>query len=246
MLAAALRGRLSKDDPRTVAGVSLKCIWIAVVLAIQIEFWQGQRQIPSSFLSPTCSQLLCEACRANLNPELLLAWPSSASGLPSYCQSSLTFGKVNGSSHPASFHQRARSCSARLQSKIDRKKVSGVSLKCICIAVVLAIQFEFWQGQRQIPSSFFPPACSQLLCKACRARLTAKRLLACLSSASGLPSYWQSRLSFGRVNGRSHPASFHQRARSCSARPSQQRRPHICCWRVSQVHLDCRRIGNPV
>ena len=93
--------------------MALKRIWIAVGLAIQFEFWQGQRQIPSSFFSPACSQLLCEA------------W----------------------------------------QSKVDPKAVAWVALKRIWIAVGLAIQFEFWQGQRQIPSSFFSPACSQLLCE---------------------------------------------------------------------------------
>ena len=113
VLAAALRGRLSKDDPRLVAGVSLRCIWIGVVLAIQIEFWQGQRQTPSSFFSPACSQLLCEAGSAKTTPELLLACLSSASRLPSYWQSRLSFGSVNGRSHSAFYHQRARSCSAR-------------------------------------------------------------------------------------------------------------------------------------
>ena len=206
---------------------------------------------------------------------MLLEWLSSASGLLSYWQSRLSFGRVNGRSHLSSFHQRARSCSARpaqqrrpqiccwrvsqvhldcrrignpdavlarstavpiqllftsvlaaalqgLQSKIDRKKVAGVSLKCIWIAVVLAIQTEFWQGQRQIPSSFFSPTCSQLLCEAGSAKTTPELLLARLSSASGLPSYWQSSLSFGKVTGSSHPASFHQRARSCSARLAEQ------------------------
>ena len=64
VLAAVLQGLQSKADPGSDAGVALKHIWIAVVLAIQFEFWQGQRQIPSSLSSPACSQLLCEACRA--------------------------------------------------------------------------------------------------------------------------------------------------------------------------------------
>ena len=109
VLAAALRVWQSKVDPKAVAWVALKRIWIAVGLAIQFEFWQGQRQIASSFFSLACSQLLCEACRPRLTPEVMLAQPSSASGLPSDWQSSLSFGRVNGRSHPASFHQRARS-----------------------------------------------------------------------------------------------------------------------------------------
>ena len=65
----------SKVDPKAVAWVALKRIWIAVGLAIQFEFWQGQGQIPSSFFSPACSQLLCESGRAKLTPKLLLGWP---------------------------------------------------------------------------------------------------------------------------------------------------------------------------
>ena len=63
----------SKVDPKAVAWVALKRIWIAVGLAIQFEFWQGQRQIASSFFSPACSQLVCESGRAKLTPEVMLA-----------------------------------------------------------------------------------------------------------------------------------------------------------------------------
>ena len=73
VLAAALRGLQTKVDPKAVAWVALKRIWIAVGLAIQLEFWQGQRQIASSFISPACSQLLCESGRARLTPEVKLA-----------------------------------------------------------------------------------------------------------------------------------------------------------------------------
>ena len=49
--------------------MALKRIWIAVGLAIQFEFWQGQRQIPSSFFSPACSQLLCEVWQSKVDPK---------------------------------------------------------------------------------------------------------------------------------------------------------------------------------
>ena len=65
----------SKVDPKAVAWVALKRIRIAVRWAIQFEFWQGQEQIPSSFFSPACSQLLCKSGRAKLTPKLLLGWP---------------------------------------------------------------------------------------------------------------------------------------------------------------------------
>ena len=73
MLAAALRVLQSKVDPGSDAGVALKRIWIAVILTIQFEFWQGQRQIPSSFFSPACSQLLCEAWQSKVAPKAV-AW----------------------------------------------------------------------------------------------------------------------------------------------------------------------------
>ena len=65
MLAA---NRQSKVDRGSDAGVALKRIWIADVLAIQFEFWQGQRQIATSFFSPACSQLLYEVLQSKVDP----------------------------------------------------------------------------------------------------------------------------------------------------------------------------------